>query len=188
MPETYNGFELNTALDAAPWGNRENAAFKAIIDTVVTNTNEGAKSSSGHTHSLLKSPNGIAAVTCSSNTGGDGSPGATVNITGSLTLEHEPVATCGYVDAKNTVANTTGGVTIQCTAAGTVGAPDEAGVWGILRVSNGIVVGSNESPGDISFAGMLRYVEQESGGSLQVCLKNSSNGYDWQNLAVCLPE
>lgn len=64
----YNGFDINTALTPRPWGPRDEQKTKDIIDTLVGDTIDGAKATSGHLHGKVYANDSIYSIDAISST------------------------------------------------------------------------------------------------------------------------
>lgn len=64
----YNGFDINTAATPKPWGAREEQAIKDIIDTLVGDTIDAEKQTSGHLHGMLYNSSSSAVIDASTAT------------------------------------------------------------------------------------------------------------------------
>ena len=58
----YNDFDINTAATPKPWGAREEQVIKDIIDTLVGDTIDGVKKTSGHLHGKLYNSSSVAMI------------------------------------------------------------------------------------------------------------------------------
>ena len=61
----YNDFDINTAATPKPWGTREEQCVKDLIDTLVGDTINGAKNTSGHLHGKMYAGDEVAAFDAS---------------------------------------------------------------------------------------------------------------------------
>lgn len=94
MPENYNGYTLNIAGDAPPWGARENTLFKAMLDFL---PNSGEVNIDGHHHYNLYSDDEATAtaVVYVDDNGGD--PRVGVNVVAPIARLHLREGASGIV-------------------------------------------------------------------------------------------